>query len=445
MTENNTKEPVLFIHPAALYIPYKANLKQHLAWLFLVYQASEDLNKKKSYVVSLQDLKEGINYKSEKNNQALIDAIKGLTKVRVQFDMFNPETDWPYQALLKRCQIPRYTGGCRYSFHPEMHEKLRNQSEDLIPLRLNILNRFTSRYSLALYCLLISRLSPQTTYSELNLGLSEAIHFLGYKEDDFLLPGDIKRKFNQAQTELNEQSDITVAIEVLQEKRRKILGFKIIAQLKPSEYETYQMFYQKTEEEITPSENPLITPPSTRVTEIAPPEIIPTKTSSKSKSVDSVAITPAVNNTLSLLTTPKNNTLLDLNKIKNSKVRDESIKLYHQRLNTIFKNDLKNLLQQHLEDNFHQYQETFMRLLESNINALMLRNIINRNMGRKNPSLMSASQTIADCILDKYELFNFRPPEFEAWKEKYESTEGIETIERFKSEALKTAEQIHRF
>lgn len=443
MSKESILEPVLFIHPAALYIPYKANLKQHLSWLFFLYHAREELTKKKSYVVSLQELKEGIDYKSEKNNQALIDSIKGLSKIRVQFDMFNPKTDWPYQALLKRCQIPRYTGGCRYSFHPEVHEKIALE-EELKPLRLKIITNFKSKYSLAIYCLLISRIAPDRTYTEVNLNLNEVIQLLGYSEDDNLLPGDIKRKINLAEKELNELSDLTIRIEALQEKRRKITGFKFIAQLQLSQYEIYEKIYQPDEIEAITEEPPPITESVT--TPVVEEPVIPSvkAVEPESPQVSTPLIPKEKKPIIDKKPASSKVTELNLNKIKNSKVRDEAIKLYHQRLNNLFKIDLKQLLQKHLESNFSQYQETFFRLLEANINSLMLRNIINRNMGRKNPSLMTASQTVADCMLEKYELFNFKPPEFEVWKEAFEELEGLTNINRYKEEALKTAEQIHR-
>lgn len=461
MTKTNTFEPVFFVNPAVLYISHKANLKQHLAWLYLLYHAQEELHKKKSFIISLQELKEGISYKSEKNNQALIELLKAVTKIRVQFDMFNPSTDWPYQALLKRCQVPRYTGGCRYSFHPDLHEYLK-LTEDLKPIRLNILSSFKSKYSLAIYCLLISRMAPNITYIELSLNLPEIINLLGYNKAEFLLPGDIKRKImTQVQQDLDELSDLTVHIDVIHEKRRKIQGFKFIAQLKPSQHEIYQRFYLNDEleeeeaiVEVKEEENQLdkltIEPSQSPVEDIKEATKLK-KSSSKSKKEpkkEDVIITQVMgDNPIEIV--PKKKEVsqimtMDLNKIKNTKVRDEAIKLYHQRLNSYFKTDLKQLLQNYLEDNFEPYRETFFRLLESNINTVMLRNIINRNMGRKTPSLMSASQTVADCIMDKYELFNFRPPEFETWKATFESLEGLESINQFKEDALKTAEHIHR-
>lgn len=434
------KEPILYIHPAALYIPYKGSIKQHLAWLYFVHHSREEIESKKSFVITLQDLKDGINYKSEKNNQVLIQSIKKLTKVRVQFDMFNPGTDWPSQALLQRCQVPKYTGGCRYSFHPDIHEALK-QSEDKKPLRLDILKNFRSKHTLALYCLLISRLSQNITYTEINMNLNELTQFLGYSEDDVLLPGDLKRKVvQQVKKELNQSSDLSVHIDAIQEKRRKIKGFKFIAQLKPNHHNIYQQIYASAQTPVTTPTPPIQSPP-------------PPKTVKKVVKSSPTATTPAreplrftIESFTPTETKPPPAKDIDLNAITHPKIKEEALKRFQKRLESHYKSLMQDNMQQHLEANFSQYQTQFIEILEKSVNAFMLRNITNRNMGRKNPQLMKLSQTVADGIMENAEAFDFSPPTFEDWKSQFEiDTNNKDTLNNLKQDALKAAKQIYRY
>lgn len=438
-------ESILFIHPAALYIPHKASIKQHLSWLYFVHNATNEIQNKKSFVVSLADLKEGINYKSEKNNQVLIQSIKKLTKVRVQFDMFNPETDWPYQALLQRCQVPKYTGGCRYSFHPDVHEVLKKETNKK-PLRINILKSFRSKHSLAIYCLLISRLAENITYTELNMNLNELTRFLGYDEEDMLLPGDLKRKLvQQVKKELNQHSDLSVHIEVIQEKRRKIKGFKFVAQLKPNHHKVYQHLYKTNSDSIS-NIKPLLTSQKestqTRPTLATPADIQPqTKVSS-----------PPIQSRLEFTMDsfpqhePKPIGDIDLEKIEHPQIKAEALKRFQKRLETHYKNLMQENMQKHLEDNFQTYQSQFIEILDSSVNAFMLRQITNRNMGRKNPKLMQLSQTIADSVMENTDRFDFQAPSFEDWKSQFElDSSHHDTLNRLKQDALKAAQQIYRY
>lgn len=370
-------EPFVPIHLALIYMENKLNLKQRQAWFYLVHKALPDLKSQKTFSVSLAELKQAIDYKSLKNNQVLIDALKELKEISIQTDIFNAKTTWPQTTLLSKCSIKKNSGVCKYSFSPFLTEMLL-KPEACLKLSLPVVRAFNGKHSLALYTLLLSRIDFGINYGEQNLTLEQIRLFLGLDDSDYQLPGDInKRIIQSALKEINQVSDMNINIQVIRGNYRKIKGFHFTAQIKRP-----FLVHYKTETPVKEEKTKIL-----HYTDIQKP--VPKKVVTKAS----------------------------LNPTVSTQVEE----IYAKRLLNLYNTEKRKLFFSYLEENFEKYRDAFEAVVNRSVKPEMLRNIISRNNGRKDLRLLTLSQTIADYVYERTSNFDFDPVPFEFWKEELEN------------------------
>lgn len=234
------KPQTLNIHSAAIHIQHKVGLKQRQAWFYMLYKAFPFLEKQRTFYINTSELKKAINYTS-KNNEHLKDILEELVTTPVRWNLFNKDKEivWGVSGLLAYCEITNKTGVCEYQFSDKLQYRFLNPSM-YAKLNLLISKRFTSKHSLALYCLALDYLNVKNNYGEKNLTVEELRQYLGIKEDKYTRVVDIYRRIlKKAEMDITKDSDMHLEIIPIRTAKDKITGFKLKMNIKKEHLKFY--------------------------------------------------------------------------------------------------------------------------------------------------------------------------------------------------------------
>ena len=155
MTTNLTprdEAAVLKKHVAMIHVSGSPSFLQKKAANAMHHHAYHELGDPNTryHTIALADLAEKINFDSN-NWPALCDALKGMVKVVISWDMTG-EGGRTHGALayMAEVQIDEGSGTCRYAYPPSMRAWL-HRPEVYAQINLDVQRAFSSRYALALY------------------------------------------------------------------------------------------------------------------------------------------------------------------------------------------------------------------------------------------------------------------------------------------------------
>ena len=245
----------LNLNSGAIHIENTLGIKQRLAWLFLVWKAipilknysDNDLdNTVVKIKVNLAEIKNSIKYDST-NNEYLKEILENLLTTKVSWNIFNKDKNvWGACTLLSIFEVESFKDKaiCTYAFNPFIQCKLAKPN---MYARINLLitKNITSKNSLAIYCLSLDYLDINKNYSEKFLTISDIKFYLGLKETDYKNSGDLYRwVIKSSELDINKNTDMNIKIEVKREhpenKKSKILGFKLIMSIKKDYLDNYK-------------------------------------------------------------------------------------------------------------------------------------------------------------------------------------------------------------
>lgn len=232
---------IVRVHSAAIHIENKTKLVQRKAWFELVYKALPSMHCQNEFSISIKDLKEAIGWDKSKNDEELKELLHNLSSTSVQWNILEKDKTevWESNALLAGCRIVKGSGICNYAFSPFLQKKLLNP-EMYAKIDLIVSHKFKSKYSLAIYCLALDYLNIKINYGEKNLTIEEIRKYLGLKENEYKLIGDLNRwVLKPSEEEINQISDMRISITPIVQKR-KTLGFKFIMRLKDERVVIYK-------------------------------------------------------------------------------------------------------------------------------------------------------------------------------------------------------------
>ena len=146
-------ESILKKHVAMIHVSGSPSFLQKKAANAMHHHAYHELGDPATryHTIALTDLAEKINFDS-KNWPVLCDALKGMVKVVISWDMTS-EGGAQLEGVLSymsEVQIDHASGTCRYAYPPSMRAWL-YRPEVYAQINLDVQRAFSSRYALALY------------------------------------------------------------------------------------------------------------------------------------------------------------------------------------------------------------------------------------------------------------------------------------------------------
>lgn len=253
MNEIIISEPckILNIPSPAIHIENDISLLQKKLWFELVYSAFPKMGKQREYTITLKKLRELIGWSDNtSNDQKLKDALLGLNKSAISWNIFNKDNKRTWEAfpLLAGCIIPENSGMCTFAFSPFLEERFLTMGEEAyVKIDLVISNKFQSKHALSIYCLALDYLILKLGYSEKKFSLQELRKYLALKETEYPLTGNFNdRVIKPSEEEINEISDINIEIKPFKESR-KIAGYKLCMSLKEGTLNKYTEIKERFE------------------------------------------------------------------------------------------------------------------------------------------------------------------------------------------------------
>lgn len=234
---------MLNVPSSSIHIQNEISLIQKKLWFELVYQAFPNMGKRQRYTISLKKLRELLGWnESTSNDKELKEALKGLNKTSVEWNIFGKDKKnrWQCFSLLSGCEIPENSGLCIFEFSSFLEERfLEMGQEAYVKIDLIISKKFQSKYALSIYCLALDYLIVEKGYSEKKFSIEELRKYLGIKEDEYKLTGHFNdRIIKPSEEEINKTSDVNIEIKPYKEGR-KIAGYKFCMSLKEGRAKEY--------------------------------------------------------------------------------------------------------------------------------------------------------------------------------------------------------------
>ena len=209
-------------HVGAIHVKGGLSLLQRKASNVLVLNCYHDLPDRSiiEHTISLVDLATAIGFNSN-NHRVLKETLEALVDLKLVWNVLDPDgqREWGAGAFLAAVRIKDGSGICRYQFPQALRELLYNPQ---IYARVNLLvqTRFTSAAGLALYenCLRF-----RNTGSTGWISVDDWRGLLGVEDDEYPEYKKFRSKvIGPAIDQINECSDIRVAVEDKREKRRVV-------------------------------------------------------------------------------------------------------------------------------------------------------------------------------------------------------------------------------
>lgn len=227
--DNNNR--LIKTHSSAIQITHKLSLVQHKAWLVLLrnaYQEIPDPNIKK-HKIRLSELATYLGYTNNRNDGYFKEILEGLVDTKVSWNVFSKDGvgEWGIASMLAGCRVKG--GVVEYDYSTFLREKLYNPKMFAL-LNLQMLNQFSSKYSLAIYNLCKDYTGTNRTPF---IELAQFREFMGLEESEYPTFKSLNRRvIKEPIAEINKFSDIFVKVEYTKEKRR-VIGLQFLIRENP--------------------------------------------------------------------------------------------------------------------------------------------------------------------------------------------------------------------
>ncbi|MBI4665225.1 MAG: replication initiation protein [Nitrospinae bacterium] len=218
-------------HSSAIQVTHKLTLVQHKAWLVLLRNAYHELanNNIKKHKMRMQELALYLGYTNNRNDKYLKNVLEELVDTKVAWNVFDKdgEDEWGVAAMLAGCKVKK--GVVEYDYSSFLREKLYNPKMFAL-LNLKILNKFRSKYALAIYNLCKDYVGAGQAPL---VGLDKFREFVGLDTGEYTDFKSMNRRvIKEPLKEINALSDINVKVDYIKEKR-KVVGLKFMIRANP--------------------------------------------------------------------------------------------------------------------------------------------------------------------------------------------------------------------
>ena len=222
----STKEVIK--HSGAVQVSAnQISLLQRKIWNVLLANAFDDLLSKDEYSIKIKDLAEILKFDSN-DIEIVKEAVTKMQTVLVQWNVLEKDDEiWISTQFLGEVKIVKKSGVICYTWSKYLREKLHNPTM-YAKINLAIQSRFKSKYSLVLYELCVDYFIRKQGKGETPwVSIEDFKKLMGLENDKYCQ--EYKRLNNfvikKAVKEVNEKSDIFIAVDVKKEGR-KVIGLK---------------------------------------------------------------------------------------------------------------------------------------------------------------------------------------------------------------------------
>ncbi len=219
----STKEVIK--HSGAVQVSAnQISLLQRKIWNVLLANAFDDLLTKDEYSIKIKDLAETLKFDSN-DIETVKEAVTKMQTVLVQWNVLEKDDEaWISSQFLGEVKLTKQSGVIYYTWGKHLREKLHNPTM-YAKINLAIQSRFKSKYSLVLYELCVDFFirkqgkgeTPWISIEDFKklMGLENDKYCQEYKRlNDFVIKKAVK--------EVNEKSDVFVAIDTKKESRKVV-------------------------------------------------------------------------------------------------------------------------------------------------------------------------------------------------------------------------------
>jgi plasmid replication initiation protein len=220
-------------HSAAVHIKNSVSVLQRRAWNVLLAYAYDSLPDKEMHQIKVQDLRQTLDFTSN-NEDHLKQALENLCGCVVTWNTLHKDgKSWNATALLSHATIKN--GICHYAYSSILREYLYNPRM-YARISLSMQNKFSSKYSLALYELCVDYLNFRTGWGETpSISIPDLRTLMGLKDQDYPEFKKLNQKvIKPSVQELKKVSDLTVMVMYHRINRRiESVKFKVEKKKKP--------------------------------------------------------------------------------------------------------------------------------------------------------------------------------------------------------------------
>lgn len=207
----------------SIHIPHKLTLIQQQLWNILLGTAFHNLKTKQIHEISEQDLLEYFPYET-RNTEHLKECLDVIVGTKVRYNILEKDKRvWGVFTMLAQAELKN--GLCTWAYAPRLNELLQDP-KIYSKIKLLIQQRFSSKYSLALYELCLDYVG----ISEVPwLELSKFREYMGIETDEYPEYKDLNKWVTQPSIdEINTKSDLKVSLRVRRTERKiSHLKFKV--------------------------------------------------------------------------------------------------------------------------------------------------------------------------------------------------------------------------
>jgi hypothetical protein len=214
-----------------IQITSKLSLVQHKAWLVLLRNAYQELRNQniKKHRMRLSEFATYLGYGKNGGDGYFREILEGLVDTKVSWNILSKDGpgEWGMASMLAGLRVKN--GVVEYDYSAFMRKKFYN-SKMFALLNLQILDLFSSKYSLVIYNLCNDHTGTGRTPF---IGLAQFREFVGLEQSEYPTFKSLNRRvIKEPVAEINRLSDILVNVEYSKEKRR-VIGLEFVIRENP--------------------------------------------------------------------------------------------------------------------------------------------------------------------------------------------------------------------
>lgn len=228
---NGGNNRLIGTHSPDIQITSKLSLVQHKAWLALLRNAYREIPNQniKKHKMLISEFAAYLGYNKNGSDCCFREILEGLVDTKVSWSILSKDGagEWGMASMLAGLRVKN--GVIEYGYSPFMRKKFYN-SRMFALLNLQILNLFSSKYSLVIYNLCIDHTG---TGRSPFIDLAKFREYMGLEESEYPTFKSLNRRvIKEPVAEINRLSDILVKVEYAKEKR-KVIGLEFIIRENP--------------------------------------------------------------------------------------------------------------------------------------------------------------------------------------------------------------------